>query len=177
MSENTKIEWCDHTFNPWMGCTKVSPGCANCYAETMMDHRYGKVRWGKGKPRQRTSSANWKLPLKWNKKLSYRCTSCGTVFPDSELEEVLGWECLDCNTVCSPVRPRVFCASLADWLDDEVPIEWLADLLALIYSTPNLDWLLLTKRPQNWATRMDAASECWHIRDWDVDRLDGWHHR
>lgn len=54
-------------------------------------------------------------------------------------------------------RQRVFCASLADWLDDEVPVEWLADLLALIHRTPNLDWLLLTKRPQNWRTRMDEV--------------------
>jgi protein gp37 len=51
----------------------------------------------------------------------------------------------------------VFCASLADWLDDEVPIEWLVDLLGLIRVTPNLDWLLLTKRPQNWKTRIDHA--------------------
>jgi protein gp37 len=61
----------------------------------------------------------------------------------------------------SGVRPRVFCASLSDWLDDEVPIEWLADLLALIQATPNLDWLLLTKRPSNWKPRMEAANyEC-----------------
>lgn len=55
-------------------------------------------------------------------------------------------------------RPRVFCASLADWLDDEVPVEWLADLLALVHKTPALDWLLLTKRPQNWADRLDAVN-------------------
>ena len=40
------IEWCDHTFNPWMGCQHVSPGCDHCYAEDMMDRRYGKVQWG-----------------------------------------------------------------------------------------------------------------------------------
>jgi protein gp37 len=34
MSENSKIEWTDHTFNPWEGCQEVSPGCDNCYAET-----------------------------------------------------------------------------------------------------------------------------------------------
>ena len=45
--ENSKIEWCDHTFNPWIGCQKVSPGCDHCYAEAMMDHRYGKVSSGK----------------------------------------------------------------------------------------------------------------------------------
>jgi protein gp37 len=56
-------------------------------------------------------------------------------------------------------RPRVFCASLADWLDDEVPTEWLADLLRLIHDTPALDWLLLTKRPQNFNSRL---FQVWH---------------
>jgi protein gp37 len=44
--ENSKIEWTDHTFNPWIGCQHVSPGCEHCYAEAMMDHQYGKVEWG-----------------------------------------------------------------------------------------------------------------------------------
>lgn len=145
MSENSKIEWCDHTFNPWIGCTKVSPGCANCYAETLMDTRYGKVQWGKDKPRARTSAANWKLPLKWNR----MAASCGK--PEG------ADECPICSGPNGPHRPRVFCASLADWLDDEVPIEWLADLLALIHATPNLDWLMLTKRPENFKSRLVAA--------------------
>ena len=55
MGENSKIEWCDHTFNPWIGCQKVSPGCDNCYAEAMMDHRYKKVQWGAHGERKRTS--------------------------------------------------------------------------------------------------------------------------
>lgn len=59
----------------------------------------------------------------------------------------------------------MFCASLADWLDDEVPIEWLSDLLALINDTPNLDWLLLTKRPQNFASRVSAAT------GWETENL------
>lgn len=65
--ENSKIEWTTHTFNPWIGCTKVSPGCAHCYAENLMDTRLGKVAWGKGKPRKRTSPAYWQKPLLWNK--------------------------------------------------------------------------------------------------------------
>ena len=128
MAENSKIEWCDHTFNPWIGCTKVSAGCANCYAEAMMDSRLKRVIWGKGNPRKRTGEANWKKPLKW-----------------------------DSDAGKSGKRPRVFCASLADWLDDEVPISWLADLLDLIRSTPNLDWLLLTKRLENWTDRIMAV--------------------
>src|SRR5439155_16270327 len=65
--KNSKIEWTNHTFNPWIGCTKVSPGCANCYAETLMDTRYGRVHWGKGKPRVRTSADNWAQPIIWNR--------------------------------------------------------------------------------------------------------------
>jgi protein gp37 len=60
MGENSKIEWCDHTFNPWIGCQKVSPGCDHCYAEAMMNHRYGKVEWGPHGERKRTSDVNWK---------------------------------------------------------------------------------------------------------------------
>ena len=133
MSQNTKIEWCDHTFNPWIGCTKVSPGCANCYAEsetfTRAQRAAGRELWGKGSERHRTSEANWRQPLKWQ--------------PDWPIRP----------------RPRVFCASMADWLDEEVPIEWLVDLLKLIYLTPHLDWLLLTKRPENWHSRLMKALE------------------
>lgn len=125
MSEKTKIQWCDHTFNPWIGCTKVSPGCANCYAEISTPSRVRGIEWGEGKTRERTSPANWKEPLRWNQAAAGKA-----------------------------IRPRVFCASLSDWLDDEVPIEWLADLLRLIYDTPNLDWLLLTKRPENWRAKL-----------------------
>ncbi|MGE9267761.1 MAG: phage Gp37/Gp68 family protein [Verrucomicrobiales bacterium] len=127
LSDKTKIEWCDYTFNPWTGCTKVSPACANCYAESWAK-RSGLVKWGKGQPRRRTAEANWRKPLKWNK----------------EAEE-------------AGDRPKVFCASLADWLDDEVPIGWLVDLLCLIRRTPHLDWLLLTKRPENWIERIGKA--------------------
>jgi protein gp37 len=136
MSEHTKIEWATASWNPWIGCTKVSPGCLNCYAEksapTRVARADGRELWGKGHPRQRTSAANWKLPIKWN-------IAAG----------LSGGE-----------RPRIF-PSLCDWLDDEVPIEWLADLLNLIYLTQNLDWLLLTKRPQNFLKRMDAAAALW----------------
>lgn len=127
MAANSKIEWCDHTFNPWIGCTKVSPGCANCYAESENNRRLWATQgWGPGKPRHRTSAANWNKVRVWN-------------------EQAKG----------AAQRPRVFSASLADWLDDEVPITWLAELLLLIRDTPNLDWLLLTKRPQNFHFRME----------------------
>lgn len=64
MAENTRIEWADMTFNGWVGCTKVSPGCDHCYAEAHAS-RFGTAEWGPGKPRHRTSAANWHQPLKW----------------------------------------------------------------------------------------------------------------
>lgn len=138
MSIQTKIQWCDATFNPWIGCTKVSPGCAHCYAEMATPTRVlrakGRETWGAGSPRHRTSDGTWAAPVAWNR----------------DAAEALRGE--------EPVtRPRVFCASLSDWLDDAVPIEWLTDLLALIHATPHLDWLLLTKRPENWRARLTAA--------------------
>src|SRR5690242_15285899 len=121
MGQNSNIEWTDHTFNPWIGCSKVSPGCANCYAETLMDNRYGRVKWGKGNPRSRTSAANWSLPRRWNRSARFLC-DCAIPLPEDR-ESLC---CCRCGLYLR--RPRVFCASLSDWLDDEVPIEWLADL-------------------------------------------------
>lgn len=167
MAANSKIEWTDHTFNPWEGCTKVSPGCAHCYAETRNQRFAGGANWGKGAPRRRTSVANWRQPLKWNRdaaglgKETLECPSCEAP-----------WKECECGFAQRPTR--VFCASLADWLDDEVPIEWLADLLALIRCTPNLDWLLLTKRPQNWGDRLHAAFRVGFDGDeWLSQWLDG----
>lgn len=174
MSEGTKIEWATHTFNPWIGCTKVSPGCANCYAEMTTRARVlrsqGQETWGKGKPRSRTSAATWRNPVKWNRG-PFTCDTCHHPFEQLTgrqklCEPVPGvncqrrhrppdWEAVNCPGQYA--RPRVF-PSLCDWLDDEVPVEWLADFLKLIHDTPNLDWLLLTKRPENFQRRM---TEVW----------------
>lgn len=118
MAENTKIEWADHTFNPWLGCTKVSPACDNCYAESWSQRFHGPI-WGAGQPRRRTSPQTWRQPIKW-----------------------------DDYARQHGVRHRVFCASLADVFDAEVSQQWRHDLFAMIRQTPNLDWLLLTKRPK-----------------------------
>jgi len=123
MAENTKIEWADHTFNPWMGCTRVSPGCDNCYAADMMETRYGRVKWGAGEARLRTAPANWAKPRKWNR---------------------------------DTPGAFVFCSSLADVFDNEVDPAWRADLFSLIDATPNLVWLLLTKRIGNVGRMMDG---------------------
>jgi len=119
----TNIEWCDFSFNPWIGCTRVSPACDNCYAEAR-DKRFNprSGHWGAHAPRKRTKT--WGNPVKWNRK--------------SQAEGR---------------RAKVFCASLADVFDNHRSIEqqWRRDLWHLIEETPHLDWLLLTKRPQNFA--------------------------
>lgn len=140
--KNTAIQWCDHTFNPWEGCTKVAPECKNCYAETLVDHRFSRTKWGKGQPRRRTSAAYWRQPIKW-----------GAVVENERQNEME----LGPSRLGRMQTPRVFCLSLGDWLDEEVDILWLADLLELIDSTRNLDWLLLTKRPENWFHRLQRV--------------------
>lgn len=118
MGENSKIEWTDHTFNPWVGCTKISPACDNCYAE-IWAKRSGHPELWQGE-RRRTTPSNWEKPIRWN-----------------------------ADAVKRGVRPRVFCASLADVWDNQVDPVWRRDLFHLIWETKGLDWLLLTKRPQN----------------------------
>lgn len=133
MGENSAIAWCDHTMNFWLGCMKVSEGCRNCYAETMMDKRYHRVEWGQMKTdetapsvgtRSLTSVANRRKPFAWQRKAA-------------EFYAVHGR------------HQRVFCSSLSDVFDNQVPEEWRADLWSTIEATPDLNWLLLTKRPEN----------------------------
>ncbi len=176
MGENSKIEWTDHTFNPWRGCTKVAEGCAHCYADAQAKRNPGTLGiWGQHGTRVVASESGWRMPRKWNDH-----AECLRTF--------------DCNAgdhgdVCPQKnRPRIFCASMADVFEDwngaltdssgqrvafntytmqmkgvgrdldKQPLEgwrWATmddlrrRLFALIDATPNLDWLLLTKRPQN----------------------------
>lgn len=120
MGENSKIEWTDHTFNPWIGCTKVGAPCDNCYAEALVK-RYGWATWGPHGERKRTSQSTWNNPIKWARAAAK-----------------------------AGVRRKLFCCSLADWLDNKAPQAWREDLGRLIVATPQLDWLLLTKRIQNY---------------------------
>lgn len=137
MSENSKIEWTDHTFNAWIGCTKISPGCDHCYAERERASTALRVVWGAGNPRHRTAASTWNNPKRWNARH-------GEFFAKHDR------------------RQRVFCASLSDVFDNAVPPAWRMDLFRLIGDTPNLDWLLLTKRIGNLPTMLQ------HI---GVDRL------
>lgn len=185
MAENSTIEWTNHTFNPWIGCSKIHEGCANCYAEADMDKRRHRVRWGPQGSRSRTSDAYWKQPLKWNRDAVLRCPSryesCSGVWEESGVGAGPD-HCANCGaTKAEHERPRVFCASLADVFEDwkgaiadsegrklgRDPVygdyspaqgtnlslatmdDLRRDLFALIDATPHLDWLLLTKRPEN----------------------------
>lgn len=129
MGTDSKIEWCDHTFNPWIGCAKVSEGCQHCYAEAYAK-RYGKAEWGPGAMRVRTSAANWQKPLAWNR-----------------------------QALAGGRRYRVFCASLADVFEDHHDVNgWRVSLLELIEATRALDWLLLTKRPERVQPLIEQAA-------------------
>lgn len=154
MSANTKIEWTDHTFNPWWGCQKVGPGCDHCYAETL-DKRTGGQHWGPGAARRRTGEKNWQDPIRWNKQAFWQCEECGQRGTDKDLAKTKGQPCY--HEMTAPVRQRVFCASMADVFDNAVEPQWRHDLFSLILSTPNLDWLLLTKRIGNVRNLVDAS--------------------
>lgn len=117
MGRNSKISWCHHTFNGWWGCSKVSPGCDNCFAEPMA-HRFG-VEWGAGAARRLARDSYWDQPVIW-----------------------------DAAAAKAGERHRVFAGSMCDVFDAEVPDGWRSRLWNLIWKTPHLDWMLLTKRPQ-----------------------------
>lgn len=135
MGENSKIEWTHHTFNPWRGCTKVSDGCKHCYAETLSSRNPATLGvWGVQGQRAIAAESYWRQPIKWNR--------------DAE---------------AAGERRRVFCASLADVFEgpETMPAEaWpkikraRVRLIELIYDTPYLDWLLLTKRPEGIIDRL-----------------------
>jgi protein gp37 len=120
MAEHSIIEWTKSTFNPWIGCTKVSPGCDGCYAAISTPARAMKIEWGAGKPRHRTSPSTWSQVRRWNAK----ARETGEFWP-------------------------VFTASLADVFDNEVPDEWREELWALIRECPRLTFQLVTKRIGN----------------------------
>jgi len=120
VAENTKIEWCDHTWNPWIGCTQVSPACDHCYAMELMDYRYRRVTWGAGEDRVRTSAGNWNEPLRWEQKAA-----------------------------AANAIETVFCLSLGDIWDNEVDSFWRRQAFAVMRRTPHLLYLLLSKRIGN----------------------------
>jgi protein gp37 len=137
MSETTNISWTDATWNPLIGCAKVSAGCVNCYAAALND-RYKWTTWG-GSPRRSAVSTLY-APLKWNKK-PWVCASCKS-------DHQHRFNCIPCATPSH--RRRVFLGSLMDLFYERNQIEDVADILDVIRRCPDLDFLLLTKRPELW---------------------------
>ena len=144
MGHQSTIEWTDHTFNPWWGCLKVSPGCQHCYADTLAN-RYGYNIWGPAATTERRTfgDKHWAEPLKWNR----------------EAEQ-------------QGQRKRVFCASMADVFEDhQTATKQRPKLWKLIEDTPHLDWLLLTKRPENMRT-MAPWKESWPTNVWAMTSVE-----
>ena len=137
MGKQTKIEWTHHTFSPWRGCTKVSPGCAHCYAETMSKRNPAVLGvWGDRGTRVIAAESYWRQPLKWN-----------------------------AAAAKAGERRRVFAASLADVFEDRPELcSPRQRLFHLIGQTPNLDWLLLTKRPEN-VGPLGVRQQLWYPQD------------
>lgn len=136
MAKDSKIEWTHHTFNPWWGCARVSPACKHCYAEAWAK-RVGSAVWGKGAPRRFFGETHWKEPLRWNREAANEGG-----------------------------RRRVFCASMADVFERRSELhQWRERLWDLIERTTSLDWLLLTKRPQN-IRAMAPWKEQWPDNVW-----------
>lgn len=152
MAENTKIEWADHTWNPWMGCQKVGAPCDNCYAEEMMDHRYGKVEWGPDGDRVRTSLGTWNQLRKWNRMAG------------------------DAGKMAF-----VFSLSLGDIWDNKVPMAWRREAFDRARECENLIMLYLSKRIGNavemalecggFPTNAALGSTFGDQRDYDRDRI------
>jgi protein gp37 len=214
MSENSKIEWTDNTFNPWIGCSKVSPGCKNCYAEADMDNRRKRVVWGVNGTRSVTSYGYWRQPVLWNRAAEEAgerkrvfCASLADVFEDwkghvvdSKQKKLLfpvyetfddipdmrfntgygvgvislpAHDCDDVPAFSHYTEEYVEKHYSHDYGNDELnaksakmktmfkplTIETIrAELFLLIERTPNLYWLLLTKRIEN---VMDMVPEHW----------------
>lgn len=136
MGKNSRIEWTNHTFNPWWGCTKVSAACKNCYAEAW-SKRVGQKVWGPKAERRVFGDHHWSDPIKWNR-----------------------------EAAALHQRRRVFCASMADVFEDRRDLDrWRLRLWEMIVATPQLDWLLLTKRPQLIA-RLAPWNENWPSNVW-----------
>lgn len=119
MGVDTAIEWTDMTWSPWEGCQKVGPGCDHCYAESMNRWLRRGENWGPGAVRRVYSDDHWAKPLRWN------ATAAST---DQYL--------------------KVF-PSICDPFDNAAPDGQRKRFANLILNTPQLIWMLLTKRIGN----------------------------
>lgn len=128
MAEKTLVAWTNHTANFWMGCCKVSPGCQNCYAETLTKNRMGLHVWGPAKTTARPAVKGVYANLrKWNRQ----------------------------SDTANP--SRVFVGSLMDWAEDHPDAEAIRPAMwQAIRECPNLQFQLLTKRADRIARCLPA---------------------
>lgn len=134
MTENSKIEWCDATWQVTHGCKKVAAGCANCYAirdaHRMAGHpnpkisgpRQGLTKWVHRSPNERafvdwtgvvrTAPENLAIPLRWKK------------------------------------PKRIFVNSNSDLFHEAVPFEFIAAVYGVMAACPQHRFIILTKRPK-----------------------------
>lgn len=163
MSENSNIQWCDSTVNFWSGCTKVSAGCANCYAEELSNRFPTFGKWGNGAPRTLHNSA-FSLARQLNRK-PWICPDCHTPAPRWDGD----CKCGQIGATGHTRRRRIFSLSMGDWLDPEVPLDWLARMIVTVDECRDVEWLLVTKRPELFHKRLH---DVWAQRDFK-DRAKG----
>jgi protein gp37 len=155
MGQQSKIAWCSDTWNYWIGCSKISPECAHCYADELDEKRFSKTlggstkenpvrHWGKGAPRHLTSETTRTAPRRWNES-PLICNKCGQ---HDSLVTKPGSDCWQCHGGKFE-RRRVFTGSLMDWADEEVPDSWRDDVFDLAEKCPDILFLFLTKRAYN----------------------------
>lgn len=197
MAENTKIEWATHTFNPWRGCTKVAEGCANCYADALSKRNPSTLGiWGPNGTRVMAAPAAWREPVKWNKAAAAAgerhrvfCASLTDVFEDWQFEmrdskgqvihqcercgtrhggDAIAARGFECGAVAAPFDK---CPRKCEGTCRVVSMNTVrSQLFELIDKTPHLDWLLLTKRPENilrmWPISPGIPATC--VRDGSI---------
>ena len=158
MADKTAISWCDRTMNFWIGCTKVSPACTNCYASidtfARRERANGRELWGPKADRHHTSEALWKRPYTWNNDEWWQCLGCGWrgSYKDTKNgTDFMVLVCKECGGELRPTRQRVFVGSLMDICEIHPQItDAMRDEVAkIVMHCDNLDFLFLTKRPEN----------------------------
>ncbi|WP_323021224.1 phage Gp37/Gp68 family protein [Pararhodobacter sp.] len=128
MADRTPIEWADATWNPITGCSRVSEGCRNCYAEIMAARFSKPGQWGEGLA-QIVRKPDGSADHRWTGQVRLN---------DRALDQPLRWR-----------KPRrIFVCSTSDLFHEGVPDEWLDRVFAVMALAPQHTFMVLTKRPE-----------------------------